>query len=63
MLNHRVGSPGFSEPRGPVPAQRRHTRSAPVFGMTTPMLPDGEERGGFTGIFEIVAAERPGWVG
>jgi hypothetical protein len=54
----------FSEPRGPVPAQRRHARSAfRVFGMTTPVLSVGEERGGFTGIFEIVAAGKPGVVG
>jgi hypothetical protein len=29
-----------------------------VFGMTTPVLSVGEERGGFTGIFEIVAADK-----
>ena len=32
--------------------------SVPVFGMTTPVLSVGEERDGFTGIFEIVAADK-----
>jgi hypothetical protein len=61
MLNPSCRSPGFGEPRavsGPVPAQRRHTRLAfTVFGMA-PVLSVGEERGGFTGIFEIVAADK-----
>ena len=59
MLNHRVGRPGFSEPRETSSsATASYSISVPVFGMTTPVLSVGEERGGFTGIFEIVAADK-----
>jgi hypothetical protein len=60
-------SPGFSEPRvfadqfqrnGVILDQRFRCLEWP-----TPVLSVGEERGGFTGIFEIVAADKAGVVG
>jgi hypothetical protein len=56
-LNHRVGRRvrvlANQFQRNGVILDRRS-----VFGMATPVLSVGEERGGFTGIFEIVAADK-----
>jgi hypothetical protein len=55
-------SPGFGEPRVLEDQFQRNgvilDSAFPVFGMATPVLSVGEELGGFTGIFEIVAADK-----
>src|SRR5215831_19722203 len=58
MLNHRVGGRVSGAKRTSSSATASYSISVPVFGMTTPVLSVGEERGGFTGIFEIVAADK-----
>jgi hypothetical protein len=70
VLNHGVGPlarsltrPSFSEPRVFADqCQRDGVTLGLRFGVRngTPMLSVGEERAGFSGIFEIVAADKAG---
>ena len=57
--------PGFSEPRVLADQFQRNGVIVSVFDVRngTPVLSVGEERGGFSGIFEIVAAAKAGVVG